>query len=376
MLFGFALLVTWASHVAGWEHIKDGDALKQAVNQAGDTLVAFTVQTPKSNSLEAEWLSAAKEGKETTLVSIDCVAHKSICDSYGVTSYPSVVLFRSGLLVASYMGQRRASAILQWAARWKTPLVTELSTVEDLETFKSADDVAFVAFLDSKQGDSAAAFSRMAQKYRDEFRFGIVTDESIAMSQDLNVPAVVCYRSIDGDILTGSDFESDKLEAWIKESSRQVLGDLTIWNRQRLLDRGWPMVYLFAQTQNEREELRQTILKFAKNYYDSLTSVMVDPLEFPELMGKLGLEEGRFPAGAVHQLSKDRIYPFPTDKPLTPSTIQKWGLDVYQGRIKPWTPPGVTTTFEDLKPTKAATRKISIRSYPGMKIKIAGHEEL
>ncbi|KAM7221414.1 hypothetical protein V8F06_003189 [Rhypophila decipiens] len=332
--------------------------------------------TPKSNALGTEWSSAVSEAKETTLISIDCVAHKDACDKHGVTSYPDVVLFRSGQVVARYQGPRRAASILQWVNRQKLPLVSELSTIENLETFKSADDVAFVVFLDSANGDATATFSKMAEKYRDEFRFGIVTDQSIAKAQDVNVPAVVCYRSIDGDKVVGSDFEPDKLEAWIKESSRQVLGDLTVLNRQRLLDRGWPMVYLFAQTQNEREELRQTILKFAKNYYDSLTSVMVDPLQFPELMGKLGLEEGRFPAGAVHQLSKDRIYPFPKDKPLTPSTIQKWGLDVYQGRIKPWTPPGVTTTFEDLKPTKAATRKISIRSYPGMKIKIAGHEEL
>lgn len=137
------------------------------------------------------------------------------------------------------------------------------------------------------------------------------------------------------------------------------------------------MVYLFAPTESERQDLRKQVYKFAKDYYDSLTFVMVDPLEFPELMGKLGLEEGRFPAAAVHQIFKDRIYPYPKDKPLTPSAIQSWGLDVYQGRIKPWTPPGVTTTYEDLaSQTKVATRKASIRSFPGLKIKVAGRDEL
>lgn len=136
------------------------------------------------------------------------------------------------------------------------------------------------------------------------------------------------------------------------------------------------MVYVFAPTESERQDLRKQVYKFAKSYYDSLTSVVVDPLEFPELMSKMGLEEGHFPAGAVHQISKDRIYPYPKDNPLTPSALQSWGLDVYQGRIKPWTPPGVTTTYEDLGPTRVATRKVSIRSFPGMKIKIAGHEEL
>jgi protein disulfide-isomerase A1 len=136
------------------------------------------------------------------------------------------------------------------------------------------------------------------------------------------------------------------------------------------------MVYLFGSTESERQSLRKALYKFARNYYDSLTTVVVDPFMFPDLMGQMGLEPGVFPAGAVHQLSKDRIYPYPKGRPFSSGAIQSWGLDVYQGRIKPWTPPGVTTTYDDLVPTRAATRKVSIGKIPGVKIKIAGHEEL
>ena len=136
------------------------------------------------------------------------------------------------------------------------------------------------------------------------------------------------------------------------------------------------MVYVFAQTQAERDDLRKRLYRFASSYYDTLTSVTVDPLDFPDLMPRLGLEEGVFPAGAVHQLSKDRIYPYPKGAPIDSNALQKWGLDVYQGKIKPWTPPGVTTTYDDLGPTKYASRKIDIKNIPGVNIKIAGHDEL
>jgi protein disulfide-isomerase A1 len=136
------------------------------------------------------------------------------------------------------------------------------------------------------------------------------------------------------------------------------------------------MVYLFGSTESERQRLRKSLYKFARNYYDSLTSVVVDSFVFPDLMDKLALEPGVFPAGAVHQLSKDRIYPYPKGQPFSSDALQRWGLDVYQGRIKPWTPPGVTTTYEDLGPTRVATRKISMANIPGVKIRIAGHEEL
>ncbi len=136
------------------------------------------------------------------------------------------------------------------------------------------------------------------------------------------------------------------------------------------------MVYLFAPTEAERAKLRMNLAKFALSYFESLTTVTVDPLDFPDLPAKLGLEPGVYPAGAVHQLSKNRVYPYPKGMAYDSRSLQKWGLDVYQGRVKPWTPPGVTTTYDDLGPTKVATRRVSINTWPGANIRIAGHNEL
>lgn len=138
------------------------------------------------------------------------------------------------------------------------------------------------------------------------------------------------------------------------------------------------MVYLFSSSEAERQQLRKTLYKFARSYYDFLTAVLVNPLDFPDLMGELGLDPNVLPAGAVHQLSLDRIFHYPKDKPLSPSTLQQWGLDVYQGRIKPWTPPGVTTSYDHpgLTVSASASAKLSVRDIPGVKIKIAGHDEL
>lgn len=126
--------------------------------------------------------------------------------------------------------------IHQFVTLRKLPVVSDLRTAQDLETFKATGDIAFVAFLESEDNEFAADLSRVLVKYRGEFPFGIVTDRSIAESQDVKIPAIVCYRSIDGEKLVTSEFESEKLNEWVKESSRQVLGDLTVLNQQRLLD--------------------------------------------------------------------------------------------------------------------------------------------
>lgn len=139
------------------------------------------------------------------------------------------------------------------------------------------------------------------------------------------------------------------------------------------------MVYIFAETDAERAELRKELHGFAKSYCESLTCVTVDHLEFPDLQAKLGLEPGVFPAGAVHQLSNDKIYPYPRGREINSQSLQKWGLDVWQGRVKPWTPPGANKESE-YKGGQAngVKRKLSMANIPGVNIRIAGqgHDEL
>lgn len=140
------------------------------------------------------------------------------------------------------------------------------------------------------------------------------------------------------------------------------------------------MVYIFHPSAAIRASIRAQLSSFAKSQYASLTSVTVDPAYFPDLPGKLGLDPARdgYPAGAVHQLSNGRVYRYPKDRGFTPKELQGWGLDVWQGRAKPWTPPGQ----EELKEEKAGganvrivgSSNLKVKNIPGLKIKIGGRE--
>jgi protein disulfide-isomerase A1 len=130
------------------------------------------------------------------------------------------------------------------------------------------------------------------------------------------------------------------------------------------------MVYVFASTESERAELRKSLLKMARGQYDVLTMVTVDPLEFPELPAQVGLDPADFPAGAVHQISKNRIFPYPKEMKVDSDSLQRFGLNVWQSRVKAWPQPGTTTPG-----VHKATRKVSLANMPGIKLKV-GHEEL
>lgn len=252
-----------------------------------------------------------------------------------MNSGPALYAFEKGNHIATYLGPIRGSGISNFISRLARPVVSEVST-DSIVAFHDVDEKVFVAYIGPDDHATREIFAEVAHKYRDEFTFGLVSDVDLVKEQG-SAPTVTCHLKDGGTVTrTSTSFtDSAALEKFVIEASRPVVGELTKYNQQRLLDRGWPMVYLFAETEEDRSRLRMELHSFAKGYHDSLTCVTVDPLEFPELQGNMGLEIGFFPSGAVHQLSKDRIYPYPRNLPVDSQSLQKWGLDVWQEHVKP-----------------------------------------
>jgi len=118
------------------------------------------------------------------------------------------------------------------------PAVSIVSESE-LESFKAADDAVFIAYLNVADEANMAAFAEVAQNYRHEFTFGIVTDARVSGKEDAKRPLMRCYRHAD-DAVESFEFEPEKsLKAFVLEASRPVIAELTPRNHQRLLDVGF-----------------------------------------------------------------------------------------------------------------------------------------
>ncbi|KAI1504250.1 thioredoxin-like domain-containing protein [Biscogniauxia marginata] len=373
-LFTLGLWLVFIAAGCAWEHVSANEL--QSTIAKNDVVVVACDDTPRY--LEPEWSAAAAEA-QVPLVSIDCAASADVCNSYGASSSTAVKLFIQDKDPSTYAGPRRASAILSWIARMQRPLVTEIAA-EHLADFKNTDETVFIAYLHADDQSARTVFAEAAAKFREEFTFGLTTDAAALESEKATATAIKCYKPLDGDTHDLAGFaDAGALKKFIREASRPLIGELLPHNHQRFLNRGWPMVYVFALTEAERAGIRESLRKVARGYYESLTMVTVDPLEFPDLPAKLGLEPGVFPAGAVHHLARDRIYPYPRGRGITPGELQGWGLDVWQGRVKPWAPPGATTSYDGRPGGRIeATRKVLMRNLniPGVNIRVAGRDEL
>ncbi|TPX14317.1 uncharacterized protein E0L32_005513 [Thyridium curvatum] len=381
--FSQGLLGLWLALLPcarAWNHVSV-DALPRAFQDNDLTLVAFIApDSEKCKSLEPAWEDAASAEAPGALLSVQCGVDSPGCDEYATKEYPTIRLFQKDKPSTVYQGPRRASSIRNFLARHRRPVVSQVKA-EDLEAFRELDgDAVVIAYLSGPDDEAAGVFAEVAARHRHEFTFGTVTDPAVLEAEGVSPPHIACHRPGDGEAKAASwSGDADGLERAVLEASRPFVSDFTPLTEQRLLDRGWPMVYLLSPTEDGRAALRAALLRFARSYHDSLTAVLVDPADYPDLPRKLGLDPARhgWPAGAVHQLSRDRVYPYPPGRALDSQSVQRWGLDVYQGRVKPWTPPGVTTSYDDLGPQRVATRRLSVASgWPGVKVKVAGHDEL
>ena len=133
---------------------------------------------------------------------------------------------------------RWPSSMIHYVRRMKRPVVSQVQSNEELLEFRAADETVFVAYLaaDAVDGDEARAFAALAEKYRQEYTFGVVTDAALAEQQGVSIPSIVCYNAVDGDTAKFGFDKVDGLEGWATETSRAVVGELTELNQQRLLD--------------------------------------------------------------------------------------------------------------------------------------------
>lgn len=115
--------------------------------------------------------------------------------------------------------------------------MSEVST-DGVDAFSGIDETVFVAHIGSEDHAARESFADVAKKYREEFTFGLVSDATLVNEHDAGSPTITCYLK-DGGLVTKtatSFADSAALEKFVIEASRPVVGELTKYNQQRLLN--------------------------------------------------------------------------------------------------------------------------------------------
>lgn len=215
--------------------------------------------------------------------------------------------------------------------RQAAPAVADLDATNFTE-FQNSDRVVIVGYANDDA--SKAALKQVANKLRDDYLFGIVTDEALAKEHKAEFPSVVVYKQFDEgrNDQTGA-FEVEAIEEFIKTNSVPLLDAIDASNFKSYAEAGLPLAYLFHDNADDQQKLTEMATPLAKKYKGKINFVHIDANKFGAHAGNLGLKE-EWPAFAIQHLDTGAKFPLDQTKAVAFENLEPFLQDYVDGKIK------------------------------------------
>lgn len=197
-----------------------------------------------------------------------------------------------------------------------------------------------MAYLSSPTQSPAAQFSATAEKHRDDYLFGLVTDESVIKDAGVEAPAVLVYRSYDEPrsvypyplpSATVQDFED-----WLQELAIPILDEVSGDNYAIYASSSKPLAYLFIDPTSERKEEHLAMLKpIAAKYKSKMNFVWIDAIKFGDHGKALNLQELKWPAFVIQNVEQQLKYPYDQSNAVSFEGVSNWVEKYLDGKLEP-----------------------------------------
>ena len=160
------------------------------------------------------------------------------------------------------------------------PAVT-LVTPENFETFTKSDKVVIIGFFDAADKASNETFTAVANAQRDDFLFGATNDASLAKAEGAKVPDVVMYKSYD-DPKEDYDgkFDAAAIQAWTKEMSVPIMGEVNPDTYTGYMSSGVPLAYIFVENDEIKTKLGEMLRPVAAKVRGKVNFATIDAVAF------------------------------------------------------------------------------------------------
>ncbi|KAF3154480.1 protein disulfide-isomerase precursor [Orbilia oligospora] len=288
-------------------------------------------------ALAPEYEVAATElkAKGIQVVKVDCTEEADLCQKQGVEGYPTLKIFRGSLDNPSpYSGQRKSDAIISYMTKQSLPAVSTL-TKDTLEAFKTSDKVVVVAYFNADDKKSSETFSAIAEKHRDDYLFGAVSDPALLEAAKITAPGVVVYRSFDEpETVYDGAFEAEAITTFVKTTAIPLIGEVGPETYAGYMSAGIPLAYIFVEGDEQKTKYVTGLKALAQKYKGKINVATIDAAAFGAHAQNLNLES-KWPAFAIQDTTKNFKYPFDQTKDLTVEAIEKFVEEFSEGKIEP-----------------------------------------
>ncbi|XP_055127655.2 endoplasmic reticulum resident protein 44 isoform X2 [Symphalangus syndactylus] len=249
------LLVTWVFTPVTTEITSlDTENIDEILNNADVALVNFYADWCRfSQMLHPIFEEASDVIKEefpnenqVVFARVDCDQHSDIAQRYRISKYPTLKLFRNGMMMKrEYRGQRSVKALADYIRQQKSDPIQEIRDLAEITTLdRSKRNI--IGYFEQKDSDNYRVFERVANILHDDCAF-------LSAFGDVSKPERysgdnIIYKppgSAPDMVYLGAMTNFDVTYNWIQDKCVPLVREITFENGEELTEEGLPFLILF-----------------------------------------------------------------------------------------------------------------------------------
>ncbi|XP_062322093.1 endoplasmic reticulum resident protein 44 [Osmerus eperlanus] len=322
----------------------DSGNIDDILNNAGVSLVNFYADwcrfSQMLHPIFEEASNVAREeypdASQVVFARVDCDQHSDIAQRYRISKYPTLKLFRNGMMMKrEYRGQRSVTAIADFIRQQKVDPVKELQSLEEVNTVdRSKRNV--IGYFEQKDSDNYRTFQKVANILRDDCSFsaafGEVSDTE-RFSGD-NVIYKPVGETIPDMVYLGSLTNFDLTYAWAQDKCVPLVREITFENGEELTEEGIPFLILFhlKEDTTSLEKFQHEVARQLISEKGSINFLHADCDKFRHPLLHIQKTPADCPVIAIDSFR--HMYVFPEYKDLAiPGKLRQFVLDLHSGKL-------------------------------------------
>ncbi|XP_034030787.1 endoplasmic reticulum resident protein 44 isoform X2 [Thalassophryne amazonica] len=274
--------------------------------------------------------------KQVVFARVDCDQHSDIAQRYRITKYPTLKLFRNGMMMKrEYRGQRSVTAIADFIRQQQVDPVKELQSLDEVNKVdRSKRNI--IGYFEKKDSDNYRTYEKVANILRDDCVFLAAfnaVSETERVSGD-NVIFKPVGENVPDMVYLGSLTNFDLTYAWTQDKCVPLVREITFENGEELTEEGLPFLILFhiKEDSENLEKFQHEVARQLISEKGSINFLHADCDKFRHPLLHIQKTPADCPVIAIDSFR--HMYVFPNFQELTvPGKLRQFVLDLHSGKL-------------------------------------------
>lgn len=267
---------------------------------------------------------------------VDCDQHSDIAQRYRISKYPTLKLFRNGMMMKrEFRGQRSVTAIADYIRQQNSDPIRTIESLEELKTIDRSKRT-IIGFFESRESDNYRTFAKVANILHDDCVFLSAFGE-ISKPERFSGDNVI-YRP-NGEnapdmVYLGSLTNFDLAFAWTQDKCVPLVREITFENGEELTEEGIPFLILFHMKDDTEslEKFQQEVARQLISEKGSINFLHADCDKFRHPLLHIQKSPADCPVIAIDSFR--HMYVFSDFKDLSISgKLKQFVLDLHSGKL-------------------------------------------